>query len=165
MQLPPFAPFPVLSTSRIQLDELSANDAVFMQEIMYYNGKAAADELEAIEMITRILAEYDQGLCISWVLRKKDDNETIGTIGFYRGFNDSQGEVGYILKPEYRRKGYMAEALETIKRFGLGYMELDAVLAFTRPENTDSRALLNRCGFETDGTVGENGYIRYRYSD
>lgn len=134
-----------------------------MREILFYNGKAAADDNELKAMLERLTEDYESGQSINWVLADPETNQPIGTIGFYRGFHDNKGEVGYILKPEFRGMGLMREALEVITAFGLGFMELDGILAFTKPDNTPSRELLERSRYETDGIVDKKGYIRYRY--
>jgi ribosomal-protein-alanine N-acetyltransferase len=161
--LPPFLLFPELRSSRVLLRELKLSDTEFVREIMYYNGRQATDRSDAIRMMERIDGDYRSGNTVNWVIVDTQTLQPVGTIGYYRGFSESTGEIGFILKPGDRGKGYMSEALRLVTAFGKEAMQLERVIAITRPGNNEAIRLLERCHFRYLGPF-ETEYIEFEYA-
>ena len=113
---PPFAAFPVLTTPRLHLRALTEADLPQVLPIAMYQGKQAASLDEARWMQAQIDANCRAGQSIHWGIFLPDAQTLVGTAGFYRGFPDETGELGYILKPEFRGQGFMREAATAITR-------------------------------------------------
>jgi [ribosomal protein S5]-alanine N-acetyltransferase len=147
MNRPPFVLFPELMSSRILLRRLESSDAAFVLDIMVYNGKPAESIADAVAMIERIENDSQNGDTVNWVLIHRETNAAMGTIGYYRGFANETGEIGFVMKPEYHGKGYMTDALNLVTEFGWNTLQLKRIIAITKLLNEPAVHLLERCGF------------------
>ena len=127
------------------LRELQTKDLDDLIELAAFNTLDPSIE-DAQRMFEKSRSGYEQGTAITWVLEYK--GELAGTIGFYRGFEHDCGEVGYIMKEAFKRKGLMAEALAVVVGFGFNTMQLRRITAYTSPDNLASVNLLLKCGFQ-----------------
>jgi ribosomal-protein-alanine N-acetyltransferase len=55
-------------------------------------------------------------------------------------------EIGWRLARDHWGRGYATEAAREALRFGFGQLGLDEIVAFTVPDNTRSRAVMERLG-------------------
>lgn len=142
-----FDPLPVLQSERLLLRGIDEADAGSIVEFTTYDGVPARDEPQALEFLERIRADAANGETLHWGICNRRGTEVMGTCGFYRGFPDNCGEIGYILGSPYRGRGFMAEAVGLIVDFGFRTLKLSRVIAMTSPENAASIAVLERAGF------------------
>ncbi len=77
-----------------------------------------------------------------------DTSPVIGLCSYHRGYANNIGEIGYVLAPQQRGQGIMTEAVTCISEFGLGTMQLDAVVAYVDVINPASANVLQRAGFQ-----------------
>lgn len=70
---------------------------------------------------------------------------------------DGMVEIGYGLKQEYRKNGYMTEAVKAVSNWALEQEEVTRVEAEVDSENTPSLKVLERSGFVPLGVIGEEG--------
>lgn len=154
-----FAETPVLSNHRLVLRGLGAADVPSIVELSFYDGIPARSEAEALVMFERIAADCAQGESVHWGICLKSTGEVVGTCGFYRGFPEGIGEVGYVLKEAYRGQGIMTEAVRLVVAFGLTEMGLRRIVASTERTNLASVAVLKRVGFEP--VVSESEYLEF----
>lgn len=154
-----FTAFPVLSNQKLTLREVTSNDASALVEISFYDGIQAASEEQAFDMLQKINLDYKQGNSIHWGLHPNGQTEIAGTCGYYRGYANNTGEIGYILRSKYRGKGIMTEAVRMIVEFGLRDMKLDQVVAYTEKTNTGSINILQRLEFKE--VKSENEYLKF----
>jgi ribosomal-protein-alanine N-acetyltransferase len=61
--------------------------------------------------------------------------------------------VGYWIGQPHARRGYMREALTALREHVFRDLDLSRIEAACLPENTPSRALLERCGFKYEGVA------------
>jgi len=59
----------------------------------------------------------------------------------------------------------MTEALTEVLLFGFKEMKLNRIQAITFPENLGSVRVLEKLGFQKEGTLREWGYFKGRYQD
>ena len=142
-----FTATPEIKTPRLLLREPTAADLPDLLSISFYNGKAAADLAEAAHMLAQIQADCRQGNTLHWAVVLQPENTLIGTCGFYRGFKNQTGEIGYVLREEWRGQGYMSEAVAAFISFGFEQLGLRQLFARTDPDNRTSIAVLLRQGF------------------
>ena len=162
MKLPPFKPFPELKTEKILLREVTQKDIPLLLEILTYDGKAPETLGEGIEIINKIHQNYLDGDTINWLIEDVDTLEPAGFIGYYRGFENGVGELGFILKPKFRGLGLMSSALRLAVEFGMNEMKLNKVSAFTMPGNKNAIAVLSRNGFSPEAELVET-YLKFVY--
>mgnify|MGYP000209284367 FL=1 len=145
MNLELLYPFPRLVSQRLTLSQVEDVNLDHFVEITSFNDKARTRE-EAIELLTLIKNQYNNFFGITWGMYFNE--ELIGTIGFYRGFENETGEVGYVIRESFRRKGFLKEAMETVIEFGFKQLELRTISAFTPDYNHGSVAALKAFGFK-----------------
>lgn len=116
---------------------------------------------EMVELMVHISEAQEYGC--DWAICLKDGT-VIGGIGF-KGLPDQRGsvEIGYEIRPLYRRCGYAVEAVSALTAWTLTQPGVKRVTAQTEPENLISQRVLARCGFRSDG-CGEEGprFVRDR---
>lgn len=85
------------------------------------------------------------------VIIRTSDNKKLGTCGVYHREGKDQPDIGFAFLPPHEGKGYAFEAtikLIEVMKLKHGLTELSA---YTLEENTASRKLLERLGFELKG--------------
>lgn len=158
---PPYQNFPVLQSNEIVLRQVVNKDAPQILEISYYDGKRATHPDEATDMQNKINQDYEDGNSIHWGIFDVQSLELVGTCGYYRGFHENTGELGYILKPYFEGKGYMTKALKLAIEFGINTMGLRKFIAITEKSNTKSRNVLVGLNFSEEDE--RDNYITYTY--
>ena len=63
------------------------------------------------------------------------------------------GTLGYWIGAPYARQGYMREAILSVVHYAYERLDLSRIEAACLPENTASRALLEKCGFKYEGVA------------
>lgn len=164
MNLPPYTSFPELSSGNIRLREVRPEDIPNLLEILTYDGKAAETLDEGMGIINQIHQNYLDGESVNWVIENVETQEVMGFVGYYRGFENSTGELGFILKAAFRGLGFMSPALVLATEFGIKEMKLKGVTAFTKPDNEKAIAVLRRNGFHADNEL-EGKYLKFVYKN
>ncbi len=91
---------------------------------------------------------YKKGLYADWALVLKETGKMIGTCGFASlDLKQNEGEIGYVLSPFYRKKGYMTEAVDMLLCFSFENIGLEKIKLRIMSENADSIRLAERFGF------------------
>ena len=75
------------------------------------------------------------GMCLSQIFRKAFQN----------------AYLGYYLFEKFTGSGLMTEAVRLVLRYAFNELKLHRVEANVQPHNTDSIAVLQRCGFSKEG--------------
>lgn len=162
MNLPPYPTFPEISTDKITLRQVLTDDMKDIFTIQFYDGVQAQNEMEAIAMQKKIDKDYDDGNSVHWGIADRKTNKIMGTLGYYRGFNKGIGELGCVLMTEFRGNGIMTEAMQLAINFGIGYMNLNKIIAITSKQNIKAMQLLGRLGFAI--TNIEDDAVEYEWS-
>lgn len=91
-------------------------------------------------------------------LRERSIDKVIGNFAFHNWFPmHRRSEIGYMMAgDEYKNQGYMREAIAPIIAFGFEAMELNRIEAFVHPDNTASKKLVERLGFQQEGWLREH---------
>ena len=147
MNLPPYQNFPELSSDTLILRKIVEGDIESLVEISFYNALPALTVEDAAEMQERINLDYQNGSSIHWGIADKKSNKIMGTVGYYRGFENGTGELGCVLNPEFQGKGLMTEAMKLAIEFGINEMKLRKIGAITSKENKPAIQLLERLNF------------------
>ena len=159
-----FEKIPVLSNDRLVLKEIQPDEAKAIIEISVYDGIYAKSEVEAIRILEKINLDVAKGEAFHWGIFLKNTSQLAGTCGYYRGFANNSGEVGYVLHPSYRGLGIMTEAVNLIVDFGFDILNLHSIIAYTAPANSASMAVLQRVGFKKVRNEGADLKFEKRHS-
>ncbi len=169
-----FSVFPVLSTDRLILKEITAKDAPEFfalrsnDSVMKYIDRPRPKNIEDIlELIQKMSVMRLEGVGITWGIYLKENPELkIGNIGLFRIIHEHfRAEIGYLLNPEFQNKGMMFEAIKEVVHFGFGSIGLHSIEANINPANVASRKLLKKAGFEKEAYFRENYYFNGQFID
>lgn len=100
---------------------------------------------------------------IKWFFIEKKDGTKIGTVFHFS--NGNYTEIGYILVPHERKKGYGSEAIKIIVDYLFLSKELVRVQAITGVDNFASQRVLEKAGFTKEGIMRKSGFIRGEWKD
>jgi RimJ/RimL family protein N-acetyltransferase len=93
-----------------------------------------------------------------WFFIEKKDGMKIGTV--FHFLNGNFMEIGYILVPSERKKGYGSEAIKIIVDYLFLSKELVRVQAITGVDNFASHRVLEKAGFTKEGIIRKSAFIR-----
>ena len=162
MNLPPYTTHPELTAGEYRLRKVVREDVANMLDVLTFNGKQADFEIDGIAIIEKIDQKYDEGDGINWGIEHPESGDIIGCCGFYRGFEGGVGEIGFIIKSSFRRKGIMRDTITAICNYGLTEMGLGSVVAITRSDNRIAQKFLKNSGFAFVQDV-EDGMCEYKF--
>lgn len=165
--------FPRLTTDRLLLRELAAEDAAVLHR--YWSDAAVTaymvlEPFASVDVTARMI-ELLQGLPaagqgIRWAVVRQGDGLVLGTCGFHNfQAEHRRAEVGYELGQEYWGRGLMTEALTAILGHGFGVLDLNRIEAFVNRGNVRSAALLASLGFVEEGLLREYEFARGGFVD
>lgn len=164
MKLPPYNIFPNISGDKVSLRQIQVSDMDALVEISFYDAVQAKTVQEASEMQTKIDKDYLDGNSIHWGIVDNLTDKIVGTCGYYRGFENGKGELGCVLLPHYRGKGFMTSAMSLAIEFGLNTIGLKRIWAVTSQNNTQAIALLERLDFTKIAELPD-GEVEYELND
>ncbi len=95
------------------------------------------------------------GAAVPLFLIRREDEQLLGaiTLDTIRRGPAQAGSLGYWIGLPHARQGYMREAIEGMVHYAFERLDLSRVEAACLPENTASRALLEKCGFKYEGVA------------
>ena len=169
-----FNPFPELKTQRLLLRKLGktdANEIFFLrsnENVLRFIGKEPATTIdEAEDFIRRINQAIDENESVMWGIALLDNPSVIiGTICLWNIKPEHyRGEIGYVLHPDFWRKGIMKEAINCVNDYGFNVVGLHSIEALISPGNNASAAVLDSTGFVKEGHLKESFYFRGEFGD
>lgn len=167
------AEFPVFETPRLRLRAQSLADAPGLFSVFgdgatmrYWSRLPMQTVEEAAARIERVSKGFAAGDSISWVVIQREDDRLVGTLDLFRfDFSHRRCECGYSLASTAWGKGYMSEVLPVALDYGFGELGLHRIEADTDPRNAASVKLLERMGFQREGTLRERWQVGGEVSD
>jgi RimJ/RimL family protein N-acetyltransferase len=89
----------------------------------------------------------------------------VGSAGMrIRDPKNGRAELGYVLRRDRWRKGYMTEAVKLLLTFGFG-IGMHRIEAVCRPENRGSARVLEKAGLQFEGRLHEVLFVRDEWWD
>lgn len=174
MLQPVFTPFPELETERLLLRRIVMEDApeiFFLRSdatvLQFLSKEPAATIKEAEDFILRINNDIAGNEGIMWaIVLKEAPDKAIGSICFWRMVKENyRAEIGYVLNPQYWRKGMMKETIRKVLDYGFNTMGLHSVEARINPHNTASASVLESTGFVKEAYFKEDFFYREKFED
>lgn len=168
-----FTPFPVLKTKRLVLRKLEIKDVdsifsmrsdkVSRRYLDAGHHNSIKDSISFLEMINQGIKENKW---ILWGITLPKNDELIGTICIWNISKDQQqGELGYELRNEFTKQGYMNESIYAVLEYSFTNLKLERLEAFTHKNNIASSKLLERCRFKLNkNAVDESNLNNIIYS-
>lgn len=164
-------PFPILTTERLTLRQLSKSDAVEILQLRsdpeinkFLDRKPSKTMEDASNFIKSIIENEGDGL-FYWAITQTGKERLIGTICLFEfSIDEKKCEIGYELLTEYQGHGFMIEAAQKVIEFTSKTLGLKTVDAVTHKDNKSSSGLLFKLGFEEleDSDVGNQDLVVFR---
>ena len=150
-----FTPFPILTTERLTLRQLSNDDQQNIFALRsdtevnkYLNREPSKTIGDAINFINKINANIKNNNSIYWVIKLTTTDTFVGTICLF-DFSDEKDscEIGYELMTKFQGQGIMKEAIEKVTDFAFQTLKFQKIVAFTHKDNQNSTKLLAKFNF------------------
>ena len=104
-------------------------------------------------MLARVLARHAEGGPYGWALVDPQDR-LVGTCGFtHWALDHGHAEIAYDLHPDFQGQGLMSRAVAAVVDWAFTRRGLHRVHAYVMTSNRPSIAVLERAGFEREGTL------------
>ncbi|TGE27723.1 GNAT family N-acetyltransferase [Hymenobacter metallicola] len=168
-----FTPFPVLRTQRLTLRQLTAADAPIIQffrsdaDFLRYIPRPKEPTLEQAHQHLRLLEDLRIGNeGVTWGLSRDGEPGLLGIICLWNlEPAHHRAEVGYGLRPEFTKQGYMSEALAAVIDYSFTQLRLHSLEAQVDPANAASIQLLEKHGFVREAYFREKYCFQGRFLD
>lgn len=150
-----FTSFPILTTERLTLRQLSIDDQqnIFAlrsdTEINKYLDREPSKTIEdAINFINKINDNIKNHNSIYWAISLTKAKTFVGTICLFNFLNEKNScEIGYELMTKFQGQGIMKEAMEEVIDYAFQTLQFQKIVAFTHYGNQNSTKLLAKFNF------------------
>jgi ribosomal-protein-alanine N-acetyltransferase len=167
-----FSSFPILTTERLRLRQLTHDDAdailaIFGSEgVRRFLSEPVVDTREqAIELIDWFDGNYLNREAVQWAITLHGDDHLIGTCGTYAWDRSNRHPISAFRMPSHWRRGYATEATRAMIRWCFDNMDLHRIQADCTDGNIASERVLLKCGFKVEGLWRENCWEHGRFVD
>ena len=163
---------PRLRTERLLLRPIAARD---IEDIFEYASDPEVTKFvrfvthktrrDTRAFLARMQQAYRKGIPV-WGIELQAENKMIGSIGFVDWLRDHRrAELGYVIHRKYWGQGITTEAVRAVVEFAFRKMDLNRIEAGTLPENVPSQRILEKVGFQYEGTLRQREHIKGRWPD
>jgi len=91
-----------------------------------------------------------------WAIVLKENRKVIGSIRLYPDENRGKYKaksINFVLSYDYWGNGFMTEAVKCVVEHAFTSSDIDLLSVFHYPHNTRSKRVIEKCGFEYEGTL------------
>ncbi|MCF2906342.1 GNAT family N-acetyltransferase [Octadecabacter sp. CECT 8868] len=118
----------------------------------------ASDHLSRKSFTNRVYwaqRSVSNGTALPLFLIRRSDEALLGaiTLDHIRRGPAQAGTTGYWIGEPFARQGYMREAIGAVVHYAFTTLDLSRIEAGCLPQNTPSRALLEKCGYKYEGVA------------
>lgn len=132
-----------------------------------YSAPRTRDEVRAKlqERITFTKLE-DEGDTLLLAVALRDTGALIGDVNLHwTSRNHRQGEIGYVLHPDHRGRGYAAEATRPLLQLGFDKLDLHRIVGRLDGRNAASARVLEKLGMRREAHLVENEFVKGEWTD
>ena len=166
-----FSKMPMLNTERLLLRAMHPMDA---EDMFDYAKRPEVTkyllwrEHESIyftkDYLNYIQSRYALGDFYDWSVIERESGRMIGTCGFTKiDTANNSAEIGYVLNPDFHRRGYGSEAVKRILEFGFEELGLNRIEARFMQGNEASLALMKSVGMTFEGYMRDFIFVKGSY--
>ncbi|HWI47762.1 MAG TPA: GNAT family protein [Rummeliibacillus sp.] len=125
-------------------------------------------EIESQAFVTQVVmdAKQDRRTRFVFAIIEKEHGEMIGAGEInIRDFQNREGEIGYIVNPDYWGKGIATETAKLLIEFGFCQLNLHRIFATCDPRNMASAKILKKIGMIQEGRIREDLLLETGWRD
>ncbi len=153
-------PIPELLTERLRLRALAMTDAPSLHlaygnanSMRFWDTQASQNLAETESRISRSVSA-DTEWHAAWGVLERSDGQFVGMVNYHARQSWSRRlAVGWILVPQYERRGYMQEAMRALLSHCFDTLDTHRIEAEIEPDNARSARLAERLGFQREGLL------------
>jgi RimJ/RimL family protein N-acetyltransferase len=125
-------------------------------------GARTEDEVRAaLQLKLASVSIADEGDVLALALTLKGTGELVGDVILQLVSAEQRcGEIGYIVHPDHRGRGYAVEACRELLRIAFEDLGLHRVIGRLEPRNVASGRVLEKLGMRQEAHFVENEYIK-----
>ncbi|MFZ0288820.1 MAG: GNAT family protein [Candidatus Sulfotelmatobacter sp.] len=149
----------MITLRRLQADDLDALHALISNmEVVRYMLLPVCSREESEKFLTESINESpsDPWRSIVRAIVSGPSGELIGLCGVVNLRGNSDGEIWYLINPEWWGKGIATKAVKQLLQLGFSEMGLHRVWATCLPENPASARVLVKAGMRKEGFLVKN---------
>ena len=161
-----------LETKRLVLRRLELSDAKELFEglrnqdgFCYYANKEKVTLEQQIESFKSLAEKYENLAYYNWAIVQKSDGKIVGAINFKANDKNDSVEFSYATDEKFAGRGYMTEALNCVTDFAFSQLKANRVQGGCSVKNLASKRVMEKCGFEFEGTLKQYLKLRDGYHD
>ena len=153
----------ILLAERTIVDRISEEDAPFFVELVntpgwlrFIGARQVSDVDDALKYLRNgFLRSYrDHGFSY-YLVRRELDQKAMGVCGFLKKPELQNPDFGFAFLPQHVNQGYAHEACWAVLEYGVTTFGFEVLDAVTVPDNVRSIRLLEKLGFQREGTLKE----------
>lgn len=166
-----FSNIPTLKSERLSLRPMHPIDAEDMYdyarredltEYLLWSPHPSVTYTE--DYLRYVQTRYSLGDFYDWAVIDRDSRRMIGTCGFTKiDTANNSGEIGYVINPDFRGKGYALEAAARVMEFGFSELGLHRIEAKFIKGNEASLRVMEKLGMTFEGYHRDCMLIKGRY--
>ncbi len=116
------------------------------------------------EYLKYVVKQYRAGNFYDWAIEEKESGRMIGTCGFTSiDAEHRSAEIGYVLNPDFHRRGYAPEAARAVINFGFRELSLNRIQCRFMKGNDASLKVAQRLGMTFEGYLRDFLYVKGVY--
>ncbi len=146
---------PTLSTPRLQLRPFTAKDTLPLHSLLvepgvlrYFPDPSPPPVEKVGKLISRQIKHWAEHGFGWWAVEKPEDCLLMGWCGLQYLPETDEIEIGYLLGKPFWGKGYATEAGLASLRFGFEDLSIEKIIAIVHPENSASKRVIEKLGFQ-----------------
>lgn len=121
---------------------------------------------ESHQRIARDIEKMANGEYVRLAVERREDARVLGEVLLFNfSAGSKRAELGYAIARDAWGSGYTGEALPPLVAFGFRELDLARMHATIDPRNGASARVLERLGFQLEGTLREHSIMRGEVSD
>lgn len=109
---------------------------------------------DALAFIARQHDRLTTGAGYSFAIADRGTDRAVGSIGLWlREVDEGRASTGYWVASEFRRRGYVAAALQALTSWALSLDGVERVQLYVEPWNEGSWRAAERCAYQREGLL------------
>ena len=166
-----FKHMPTLTTERLVLRQMRVSDYEDMydyakrSELTKYLLWSPHPSSEYSKTFLKVVMKrYRAGQFYDWGIEEKESGRMIGTCGFTSiDIEHRRAEVGYVINPDFQRRGYAPEAAEEVFKFGFSELDLNRIECRFMQGNYASLEVMKKLRMTFEGYMRDAMYVKGEY--
>lgn len=154
---------PILLTPRLRLRQFRPDDTDAMHEcfadpvaMRFWNTPVHTKRIETERAVRRFI-DCTPAYYRFWAVADEKTDRRLGLVNYHDGhIRNKRVAIGYIVNPALFQQGIATEAVAAMLKYCFDELGLHRIQAFIHPENTPSRALVEKLGFQYEGLLRDD---------